>query len=198
MPRAGLSRAAVTEIAVQLVDGSDGVEGFGALTLAAVAAKAGVAVPSLYKHVGSLAELRIAVSTVAVTELGRRSAAATVGRAGGDALRSLGWAIRDFAREHPGLYQAAQLAPDLDDPSGLELAQAASDTVAIVGAVLRGFGLPDDRTVDAVRVARSAIHGFVMLERGGGFGMPDDVDRSFDALLDVVVAGVSALAESRR
>jgi hypothetical protein len=47
------------------------------------------------------------------------------------------------------------------------------------------------------RVAtRSAIHGFVALEAGGGFGMPDDVDRSFEALLDMLVAGVRALARA--
>ena len=75
-------------------------------------------------------------------------------------------------------------------------AQSAADAVALMGAVLRGFGLPDDRTVDAVRTARSALHGFVMLEAGGGFGMPDSVDRSFEALLDTVVAGVRALARA--
>ena len=58
--------------------------------------------------------------------------------------------------------------------------------------MLRGFGLPDDRTVDAIRTARSALHGFVVLEAGGGFGMPDSVDRSFEALLDTVVAGIRA------
>ncbi|MEQ1737914.1 MAG: TetR-like C-terminal domain-containing protein, partial [Rhodoglobus sp.] len=160
MPRAGLSRDAVVDLAVDLVD----AEGRGSLTLAAVAGRAGVAVPSLYKHVGSLAELRSAVALVAVRELTRVSAAATVGRAGDDALRALGHAIRGFAHQHPGLYASGQIAPDPDAEGGLELAQSAADAVALMGAVLRGFGLPDDRTVDAVRTARSALHGFVMLE----------------------------------
>jgi hypothetical protein len=65
-----------------------------------------------------------------------------------------------------------------------------------MGAVLRGFGLPDERAVDAIRTARSALHGFVMLEAGGGFGMPVSVDRSFETLLDTVVAGMRALAHA--
>ena len=189
MPRAGLSREAVVDIAVELVD----ADGYPALTLAAVAGRAGVAVPSLYKHIGSLAALRSAVALVAVRELTRRSAAATVGRAGEDALRALGREIRAFAREHPGLYAASQVAPSADD---LALAQSAADTVAVVAAVLRGFEIPDARSVDAIRAARSAIHGFVALEAGGGFGMPDDVEQSFEALLDMLVAGVRALARA--
>ena len=192
MPRAGLSREAVTDLAVELVDSTP--DGFATLTLAAVAGRAGVAVPSLYKHVGSLADLRRSVALVGLTELLRRSSAATVGRAGEDALRALGREIRAFAGEHPGLYAATQIAPALDDPASLALAQTAGDLVAVVGAVLRGFGLPDSRTIDAVRVTRASIHGFVELEAHGGFGMPDDVDRSFEALLDVLVAGIQAMA----
>jgi AcrR family transcriptional regulator len=186
-----LSREVVTDLAVELVDASP--DGFAGLTLAAVAARAGVAVPSLYKHVGSLADLRRSVALVGIRELTRRSAAVTVGLASGDALRALGREIRAFAREHPGLYAASQIAP-ADDDESLELVQAAADTVAIVAAVLRGFGLPDSRTVDAVRAARASIHGFVALEQTGGFGMPDSVDVSFEALLDMLTAGMLDLA----
>jgi hypothetical protein len=66
----------------------------------------------------------------------------------------------------------------------------------VVVAVLRGFGLPDDRVIDAVRAVRASVHGFVTLELGGGFRMREDVDQSFAVLLDMIVAGVSALAPS--
>jgi AcrR family transcriptional regulator len=189
VPRAGLNRAAVVDLAVELTDS----EGFAALTLAAVAGRAGVAVPSLYKHVESLGALRSAVALVAVRELARVSSAATVGRSGDDALRALGGAIRDFAVQHPGLYAATQVAPSADD---VELVQAATDAVGVVAAVLRGFDLPAGRSVDAIRAARSSIHGFVQLEASGGFGMPDDVDASFEVLLDMLCAGVRALART--
>jgi AcrR family transcriptional regulator len=184
----------VTDIAVELVDSVPG--GFTGLTLAAVAARAGVAVPSLYKHIGSLAELRRAVALVGLSELLRRSSAVTIGVAGPDALRALGREIRAYATEHPGLYAATQAAPDLDDPAALALAQAAADTVAVVAAVLRGFGLPEQRTVDAVRTTRAAVHGFVELEAHGGFGLPDDVERSFEVLLDVLIGGLAHLARA--
>ncbi|MFC7877867.1 TetR/AcrR family transcriptional regulator [Isoptericola sp. NPDC057391] len=192
MPRAGLSRDAVVRIALEQVD-AGGPTGLADLTLAKVAASAGVATPSLYKHVGSLAALRREVALVALDELTTASAAATVGRTGPDALRALAHAWRGYALAHPGRYAAVQLAPDPDAPEDAEHRASAARVVALAGAVLRGFGLPTDRTVDAVRVVRAGVHGFVALELGGGFRLPEDLDRSFDALVDTLVAGVTAL-----
>lgn len=195
MPRAGLSRDAVVEHALALVD-DGGPTGFADLTLARVAARAGVATPSLYKHVGSLEDLRRGVALVAVRELGRASAAATVGRSGPDALRSLARAIRGYAVEHPGRYAATQVAPDPSSADDLELSAAGADVVGIVAATLRGFDLDESRTVDVVRAVRSAVHGFVALELGGGFGLPDDVDASYDVLVELLVDGVTGLAQA--
>lgn len=196
MPRAGLSRDAVVKIALSLVD-DGGARGFADLTLAKVASAAGVATPSLYKHVGSLAELRREVAIASVRELTTTSAAATVGRSGADAMRALAHAWRDFAAAHPGWYAATQVAPDPDDPAAAEHRAAAAQSVALAGAVLRGFDLRDDATIDAVRAMRAAIHGFVTLELGGGFRLPQDVDRSFDVLLDMLAAGVTALGHAK-
>jgi len=45
--------------------------------------------------------------------------------------------------------------------------------------------------VHAVRTVRSAVHGFVMLELAGGFGLPEDVDASFAHLVRVLEAGLA-------
>ena len=57
-------------------------------------------------------------------------------------------------------------------------------------AVLRGYGLEGDDLIDATRAVRSAVHGFVTLEIAGGFGLPQDVDRSFDRLVEMVDKGL--------
>ncbi|MBD7948996.1 WHG domain-containing protein [Oerskovia sp. Sa4CUA1] len=191
--RAGLSREGVTALALRVVD-DGGAQGFADLTLAKVAAAAGVATPSLYKHVGSLADLRRSVALVAVNDLTRATAAATIGRSGPDALSALAWAVRDFAREHPGRYAAIQLSPDLGAADDDPLSLAGAETIAVIVAVLRGFDLPEARTVDAIRAVRSAVHGFVSLELLGGFGLPDDVDHSFEVLVRLLVAGIEDLA----
>lgn len=195
MPRAGLSREAVTRIALDLVD-AGGSTGFADLTLAKVAAEAGVATPSLYKHVDSLAALRREVAIVAARDLRADLVDRTLGRSGPDALRALVHGMRAYAHAHPGRYVAVQVAPDPDDPADAELAATAAEVVGLMIAVLRGFDLPEDRGVDAVRAVRAGVHGFVTLELGGGYRLPQDLDRSFAVLAEMLVAGVQALADA--
>jgi uncharacterized protein (UPF0276 family) len=62
--------------------------------------------------------------------------------------------------------------------------QAVSRAVVEISAdVLLGYGLKDHDAIDAIRAYRSALHGFVSLETGGAFGLPRDLDRSFDQLV---------------
>jgi AcrR family transcriptional regulator len=193
VPRAGLSHDAVVRIALELVDGG-GPTGYADLTLAKVAAQAGVATPSLYKHVGSLAALRREVAIVAVDDLTRVMTEATVGLAGAEAVEALAHAMRGFAHASPGRWAAAQAAPDLADPGDAALSAAADRSVRTVAAVLRGFDLPDARTVDAIRSVRASIHGFVSLELTGGYRLPDDLDASFATHVAMLLAGLDALA----
>jgi hypothetical protein len=51
-----------------------------------------------------------------------------------------------------------------------------------------GFNLHEDEAIDAIRAIRASIHGFVTLETGGGFSLPANVDRSFDRLVEGLVA----------
>jgi AcrR family transcriptional regulator len=177
VPRAGLSRPVVVAAAAELADES----GFDRLTLAAIAARLGVRLPSLYKHIDSLDGLRRDVAVLAVTELGAAMSAAAIGRAGGDALSAVAAAYRDYGRRHPGRYAATVRAPAPDD---VEHTAAAETVLRVVLAVLAGYGLAGDDAVDATRALRAALHGFVALEAGGGFGMPVDVDRSYTRLVD--------------
>ena len=45
--------------------------------------------------------------------------------------------------------------------------------------------------VDATRACRAALHGFVSLEAAGGFGLPVDVDRSYERLIDALDVSLS-------
>lgn len=182
----------MTAVALDVVD-EGGPAGFDRLTLAAVAGRAGVAVPSLYKHVASLDDLRRLVATQSLIDLTAVLSRATVGRAGPDAVRAAAAALRDFGRQHPGRYASAQVAADPSDPANAELVARAEETVAVLAGVLRGFGLPDDALIDAIRMLRSAIHGFVTLELGGGFGLPYDLDRSYDVLVEGTIAALARL-----
>lgn len=177
MARAGLSPTSVGAAAAELADEA----GWERLTLAALAARLGVRLPSLYKHIDSLDGLRRDVTVLAVSELGAAMSAAAVGRAGGDALRAVAAAYRDYGKAHPGRYAATVRAPAADDA---QHTASAESVLRVVLAVLAGYGLAGDDAVDATRALRAGMHGFVTLEAGGGFGMPLDVDRSYTRLID--------------
>jgi AcrR family transcriptional regulator len=174
--RAGLNQAKVVAEAAAVADEL----GFDRLTLAAVAERVGVRLPSLYKHIGSLDALRQGVAAHATRELAAVMTDAAVGRAGADALHAVAAAYRDYGRAHPGRYAATVRAPH---PSDEEHTAASDASLRVVLAVLAGYGITGDDAVDATRSLRAALHGFVTLEAAGGFGMPREVDRSFDRFL---------------
>jgi AcrR family transcriptional regulator len=191
VPRAGLNVDVVVAEAARLVD----EVGYDRLTLAAVAERFAVAVPSLYKHVAGIDDLQQRLAGRAVRELGATMAAAAVGRAGGDALRAMATAYRAFAKAHPGLYATTLRAPSPESPGH----QAASDALLeTVFAVLAGYGLSGDDAVDATRAVRAALHGFTALEAAGGFGLPRDVERSFARLVDALDTALAGWTVSAR
>ncbi|WP_446217093.1 TetR/AcrR family transcriptional regulator [Micromonospora sp. IBHARD004] len=179
MPRVGLTPQTVVRAAARLAD----EVGYDRLTLAALANRLGVALPSLYKHVKGADALNQKLGALATAELADGMIAAAAGRAGVDALRGVATAWRDYAHRHPGRYPAAQQVPDAADPDHVAAGRRALDAIY---AILRGYGLTGDDGVDAARIFRSAVHGFVTLEAAGGFGLPRGVDRSFDQLVVVL------------
>jgi AcrR family transcriptional regulator len=175
MPRAGLTQDAVVEVALALVD----EKGLDALSLAAVADRAGVAAPSLYKHVGSLADLRELMALRVIRQVTAIFAAVVMGRSRDDAVEALMREYRAYVLANPGRYA---LIPG--DPLRYEaLAAAGRDLLGVFVAVMRGYGLNDAATTHAIRRLRATVHGFADLEASGGFGMPADIETTYDQLI---------------
>jgi AcrR family transcriptional regulator len=189
VPRAGLTQDRVVVEAERLAD----EVGLPRLTLAALAERLGVRQPSLYKHVDGMDAVQRSIAVRAKAELGEVLGRAAVGRSRGEAVRALARAYRQWAHEHPGRYAATVRAPQAGDP---EDERASAAVVGIVLDVLAGYDLHDVDAIDATRALRSALHGFVSLEAAGGFGLPVDVDRSFERLVDGVVAGIGAFVSA--
>lgn len=176
MPRAGLTTLRVVEEAESLAD----EVGLANLTLAAIAPRLGVRMPSLYKHVAGMDALRRLLSIRAKQELADVFARAATGKAGAQALTAIFHAGREWAKAHPGRYAATVRAPEAGDQQDLEASNA---ILEIVLAGLADYRLVGDDAIDAVRALRATLHGFISLEQAGGFGLPADVDRSFDRVI---------------
>src|SRR5215470_143065 len=112
MPRAGLSSDAVVRVGIDVVD----EHGPDALTLSVVAHRAGVATPSLYKHVRSLGELRSRVAAYVLDEMTEAATASVIGRSGDDAVAALMRRMRQYAVDHPARCASVPADP-VHDPA---------------------------------------------------------------------------------
>jgi AcrR family transcriptional regulator len=185
MPRAGLDTEAVVAAAAALAD-EGGLE---QLSLARLAAALGIRTPSLYAHVDGLADLRARLGARAAREFASELQVAAAGRSGADALRAVAAGYRAYAHAHPGSYAAMQIATDREENQA-----AGAAVVALIVAALDAYGLSGDDAIHAVRAVRSALHGFVALEREGGFGIPLSLDTSYGTLVDMIDTGLSRRA----
>ncbi|MFI9171756.1 TetR/AcrR family transcriptional regulator [Streptomyces lincolnensis] len=179
MVRVGLTPERLTQAGADLAD----EVGFEEVTVSEVARRFDVKVASLYSHVRNSRDLKARIALLSLEELADRAADALAGRAGKDALVALADVYRDYAREHPGRYAAAQfrLTPaEAAASAGIRHSQ-------MTRALLRGYDLPEPDQTHAVRLLGSVFHGYVDLELAGGFShSAPDSQESWSRILDAL------------
>lgn len=151
-------RSEIIEVARNILE-TAGPEG---LTMRAIAERIGIRAPSLYKHIGSKAELETALIASGLEDTAEAFEAAIIET--DDPLGSIASAYRRWALAHPHLYRLMndQPLPRSDLPRGLE-ARAAAPLLAAA-----------DGDSDRARAAWAFAHGMVSLEMADRF--PDDAD----------------------
>ena len=177
MVRAGLSRERLVVAGAALAD----EVGFDAVTASELARRFDVKVASLYSHVRGSHDLKVGIALLALAEMADRAADALAGRSGKDALSALGDVYRDYARERPGCYAASRVRLD----PATAAASAGPRHAEMTRAVLRGYAVPPEEQVHAVRLLGSVFHGFVSLELDGAFAHSSpDPEESWRRSLD--------------
>lgn len=135
--------------------------------------------------------MRRELKLLVMRELNTALTRATIGKSRDNAVRALAVAYRAFVKRHPGTYAATMVAAPKNDPA---VEAAAGQIVETLLSVLSGYGLDRREGIHAIRAMRSAVHGFAALEIAGGFGIPLDVDKSFDWLVSSLLKGLSSSA----
>lgn len=178
MARVGLTTERLTEAGAELAD----EVGFEQVTVSELARRFDVRVASLYSHVRNSQELKTRIALLALAELADRAAEAIAGRAGKDALTAFADVYRDYAREHPGRYAAAQLRLD-------PAPAAAGRHAQLTRAILRGYELSEPDQTHAVRLLGSVVHGYVSLELASGFShSAPDTQETWSRILEALDA----------
>ncbi|WP_416756496.1 TetR/AcrR family transcriptional regulator [Streptomyces sp. FW42] len=179
--RVGLTTERLTQAGATLAD----EVGFDQVTVSELARRFDVKVASLYSHVKNSHDLKTRIALLALEELADRAADALAGRAGKDALVALANVYRDYAREHPGRYAAAQFRLDPETAA----ASAGVRHAKMTRALLRGYHLDEPDQTHAVRLLGSVFHGYVSIEMGGGFShSAPDTEETWSRVLDALDA----------
>lgn len=189
--KVGLSKAAVVRAAGALAD-AVGLEG---VTLAALAEELKIRTPTLYHHVAGLPGLRHELALMGLRQQEEWLGRAVMGKSGAEAIRALADALRDYIKAHPGIYAATVRSGAGADPD-VDAAQRA--VVAIALRALAAYRLNPDDAIHTVRMVRAVVHGFATLELAGGFGLPQEVDETFERLIETYIGALEASARRDR
>jgi len=184
MPRQGLNKEVITKSAREFIKEN----GYSSLTLAALAKRLDVKPPALFKHFKNLEEIKEVLALQALVLLKQQIQDAVTGVAKEEALKNLCQAYRDFAKENPGLYHAMQ--PSYFGKNNV-IDKAGESLLFVIASVLKGFGVKDDNLIHLIRVIRSSLHGFILLEIEGGFGMPQDIELTFKMHIDMILKTIT-------
>ena len=166
-----------------------------ALGINRVARELGIKPPAIYKHLQGNTELKkavaLAIYQLLFTELRSKTANIKEPRA---LLKAGGFASRDFAKLHPGLFQVMvqfQLQPD--DP---ESALIIKETQSLFQVLLDSQGSSKTKLLDIMRMVNAAIFGFISLEQSGLLTLPRSTDDSFAVMLDALIEAIEYIKNS--
>lgn len=183
-----LDQQLITNAALTIIEASDASD----LTLSAIARELEVTQPALYYHVDGISDVLRWVGIEVRRDLAETLASATIGLAHTNAVAAASNAWRSFGLSRPAAYRSTNWYPVEGDP---ELESAVTGVLTVLAGSLRGFDLDDDHLAYGALALRSALHGFVSFELGSGNPSPQHADDGFDHVIQLFVAGLTALSE---
>ncbi|MGX7131237.1 TetR/AcrR family transcriptional regulator [Enterococcus songbeiensis] len=146
------------------------------LTLKEVAATLGIKPPSLYNHFANLEALIDSIALKSMTELYDLLVTDMIGLAGVEALEKIAFTYRNYARTHPGQYEAIQRVSLWKSTKTIELSEK---LVRLFEKIVQNYLPFETEQIHYIRTFRSYLHGFILLELDGSFGMEQDIEESF-------------------
>jgi len=187
-PRKGLDLNDILQAAEEIAN----TKGVHSVTLASVAKKLGIRSPSLYNHIDGLQDLLNKLAIFGYDELYESMVNAAIGVYGDEAIKRMGKVYITFARNRPGLYEATFYASGQQDD---DIQMAGFKIVELFVQVFKIKGFDDTKAIHIVRGLRSIFHGFASLEQKGEFGLPLDLDESYQIMIDTYLRGIETLTK---
>lgn len=174
------SQAELITLARGLVEAS----GPGALTLGALAERAGIKPPSLYKHFADRAAVLKAVEIEVLYELEAYLRKKLRGGGARERLFSLAHAYRAWGKAKPNRYRSIYSGDAFNDP---ELRAACLFSAQPLFEELTAAGVSESRMLPLSRTLVAFLHGFVLMEIGNAFNLGGSVDDAFESALMTIL-----------
>ncbi len=186
MAKAGLDKNSVIIKAAELANRN----GLGSLSMKELAQSAGVQPPSLYNHIGSLAELQRELMLFGWREMEQRILRAAAGFSGYEALREMCRAFYRYATENPGVFEAMLWYNKYSDSAAMG---ATENLFGFIYRFTESAGISREAADHLIRTLRGFLEGFSLLVNNGAFGHSADINESFELSLDILIAGMKTL-----
>ncbi len=158
-----------------------------ALTLGALAGKAGIKAPSLYKHFADRSAVLKAVEIALLHELEAHIRQAAQGETPKARMKAMAQAYRTWAKRKPNRYRVIYSGNAFIDP---EIRAACLFAAQPLFEQLRAAGIPEDRILTESRTIAPFLHGFVLMEVGSAFNLGGNVDEAFETALETILRGI--------
>jgi AcrR family transcriptional regulator len=158
-----------------------------ALTLGALATRAGIKAPSLYKHYADRSAVLKAVEIALLHNLEAAIRRATTGSTPKARMKAMARGYREWGKASPNRYRAIYSGNAFVDPEILEACVFAAQPLF---DELRAAGVPEDRILPQSRTLVPFLHGFVLMEIGSAFNLGGDVDEAFEMGLETILRSI--------
>lgn len=185
MARKGLNTDCIVEVAAGLI----AEKGFDQFSLRELADRLGVKTASLYNHISSLSELTSNIGRLVFERMAEQIYGGTEDTSSFDALYRIAIGYRKFAKENAELYKTIIKVPSTGEPGLIEKGQS---LVHRLYPVLEACGLSEKDIIHFSRTMRSAMHGFVTLEKAGFWGTAVDADESYSYMVKTLIQSLKA------
>ena len=144
----------------------------------------------LAEKISTIPEMRRFLAVKGYRELREAIERDIAGKSGAEALHALMLSMRRYALERPGMSAATFRNADTDSP---EWREAQMQLGGVVFSVLAQVGIKDEQAMQALRILRSFVRGFVLHEVGASFLEPLEHDQTYELGVRVFIEGLQVL-----
>lgn len=161
-------------------------EGEKSLGINRVARELNIKPPSIYNHIESNDELRVAVAIEGWKKLYNTLVLANLtNKEKKECIKILLNTFRIFAHNNKNLYMV--VSTTFIDQNRVDFLEVSTPFFELFNEILKIFNINKEEQIHVLRWLRSISHGFIMLELQKQFELPENVDQSYDFIIKTAI-----------